>query len=90
MTTCQGLETVKQIFGKEPNRGVNPDEVAHRRGDPGGVLQGEVKDVLLLDVTRCPGHRDLGRRLHPPDRPQHDDPDQKSQTFSTAETTRPR
>jgi molecular chaperone DnaK len=43
---------VKQIFGKEPNKGVNPDEVvAIGAGIQGGVLKGEVKDVLLLDVT---------------------------------------
>src|SRR5205807_1920878 len=46
------IETVKQIFGKEPNRGVNPDEVvAIGAAIQAGVLQGEVKDVLLLDVT---------------------------------------
>src|SRR5580700_669496 len=46
------FETVKQIFGKEPNRGVNPDEVvAIGAAIQAGVLQGEVKDVLLLDVT---------------------------------------
>ena len=45
-------EMVKKLFGKEPHKGVNPDEVvARRRGHPGGVLAGEVKDVLLLDVT---------------------------------------
>src|SRR5450755_2813713 len=46
------FETVKQIFGREPNRGVNPDEVvAIGAAIQGGVLKGEVKDVLLLDVT---------------------------------------
>jgi molecular chaperone DnaK len=45
-------ETVKQIFGKEPNKGVNPDEVvAIGAAIQAGVLKGEVKDVLLLDVT---------------------------------------
>jgi molecular chaperone DnaK len=45
-------EVVKQLFGKEPNKGVNPDEVvAIGAGIQGGVLKGEVKDVLLLDVT---------------------------------------
>src|SRR5690606_3399366 len=45
-------ERVKQIFGKEPSKGVNPDEVvAAGAAVQGGVLQGEVKDVLLLDVT---------------------------------------
>lgn len=45
-------EKVRQIFGKEPNRSVNPDEVvALGAAIQGGVLQGDVKDVLLLDVT---------------------------------------
>src|SRR5262249_39020056 len=45
-------ETVKNLFGREPHRGVNPDEVvAIGAGIQAGVLQGEVKDVLLLDVT---------------------------------------
>src|SRR5207249_12309215 len=46
------IDTVKQFFGREPNRGVNPDEVvAIGAAIQAGVLQGEVKDVLLLDVT---------------------------------------
>src|SRR6202040_215046 len=46
------IETVKQLFDKEPNRSVNPDEVvAIGAAIQAGVLQGEVKDVLLLDVT---------------------------------------
>lgn len=46
------VETVKKLFGKEPNKGVNPDEVvAIGAAIQGGVLQGDVKDVLLLDVT---------------------------------------
>ena len=45
-------EVVKQLFGKEPHKGVNPDEVvAMGAAIQGGVLQGDVKDVLLLDVT---------------------------------------
>jgi len=45
-------EVVKQLFGKEPHRGVNPDEVvAVGAAIQGAVLTGEVKDVLLLDVT---------------------------------------
>jgi molecular chaperone DnaK len=45
-------ERVKKIFGKEPNRSVNPDEVvAIGAAIQGGVLKGDVKDVLLLDVT---------------------------------------
>ena len=46
------IELVKNFFGKEPNKGVNPDEVvATGAAIQGGVLQGDVKDVLLLDVT---------------------------------------
>ena len=46
------IETVRQFFGKEPHKGVNPDEVvAVGAAIQAGVLQGEVKDVLLLDVT---------------------------------------
>ena len=46
------LEKVKKIFGKDPMKGVNPDEVvAVGAAIQGGVLQGDVKDVLLLDVT---------------------------------------
>ena len=46
------IEKVKQIFGKDPLQGVNPDEVvAVGAAIQGGVLQGDVKDVLLLDVT---------------------------------------
>ncbi|HAJ18822.1 MAG TPA: molecular chaperone DnaK, partial [Rhodospirillaceae bacterium] len=46
------IETVKEIFGKDPHRGVNPDEVvAIGAAIQAGVLQGDVKDVLLLDVT---------------------------------------
>ena len=45
-------ETVKKLFGKEPHKGVNPDEVvAVGAAIQGGVLAGEVKDVVLLDVT---------------------------------------
>lgn len=46
------IETVKEFFGREPHKGVNPDEVvAIGAAIQGGVLQGDVKDVLLLDVT---------------------------------------
>ena len=45
---------VKELFGKEPHKGVNPDEVvAIGAAIQGGVLKGEVKDLLLLDVLRC-------------------------------------
>ena len=45
------IETVKTFFGKDPNRSVNPDEVVALAAVQGGVLSGDVKDVLLLDVT---------------------------------------
>ena len=46
------VETVKNFFGKDPNKSVNPDEVvAMGAAIQAGVLQGDVKDVLLLDVT---------------------------------------
>ena len=72
-------EVVKQFFGKEPHKGVNPDEVvAIGAAVQAGVLQGDVKDVLLLDVTPLSlGIETQGRRVHPPDRAQHHDPDQE-------------
>ena len=46
------IETVKNFFGKDPSKSVNPDEVvAMGAAIQAGVLQGDVKDVLLLDVT---------------------------------------
>jgi hypothetical protein len=72
-------EKVKELIGKDPHKGVNPDEVvAVGAAIQGGVLKGEVKDVLLLDVTPLSlGDRDQGRRLHAPDRAQHDHPDEE-------------
>ena len=57
------VETVKNFFGKEPNKSVNPDEVvAMGAAIQAGVLQGDVKDVLLLDVTPLSlGIETLGR-----------------------------
>ena len=66
---------------------MNPDEVvAVGAAIQGGVLAGEVKDVLLLDVTpSLSGHRDTGRRHDHPHRAKHDHPTKKAEVFSTAE-----
>ncbi len=63
-------QLVKELFGREPHKGVNPDEVvAVGAAIQGAVLSGDVKDVLLLDVTPLTlGHRDPRRRLHQDDR----------------------
>ncbi|MBI2793990.1 MAG: molecular chaperone DnaK [Ignavibacteria bacterium] len=84
-------ELVKNFFGKDPSKGVNPDEVvAVGAAIQGGVLSGDVKDVLLLDVTPLTlGIETMGSVMTPMISSNTTIPHRKTETFSTASDSQP-
>ncbi|RPI67412.1 MAG: molecular chaperone DnaK [Ignavibacteriae bacterium] len=84
-------EIVKNFFGKEPSKGVNPDEVvAVGAAIQGGVLAGDVKDVLLLDVTPLSlGIETMGGVMTPMIQANTTIPHRKTETYSTASDSQP-
>lgn len=85
------VEAVKKLFGKEPHKDINPDEVvAIGAAIQGGIMQGDVRDVLLLDVTPLSlGIETLGQVMTKMIEKNTTVPVSKSQTFSTAADNQP-